>query len=166
MSKTSLWSALSFFLALTLTLWLLMRSMGVELGTAFEQWQQERATKNITGSLLLVGILGQWLLSLSRMVFKSKESAWLKIKGLHLITGALTLIVAFFHAWNLGFGMLFFLMLSFIFNSILSSIYTLKSEGVVFNKANMSYLLPTHIVLSVIVTFLSLMHWWLVMTFN
>ena len=166
MSKTSLWSALSFFFALTLTLWLLMRSMGVEFGTSFEQWQQERATKNITGSLLLAGILGQWLLSLSRMVFKSKERAWLKIKELHLITGALTLIVAFFHAWNLGFGMLFFLMLSFIFNSILSSIYTLKTEGVVFNKANMSYLLPTHIVLSVIVTFLSLMHWWLVMTFN
>ena len=166
MSKTSLWSALSFFLALTLTLWLLMRSMGVELGTAFEQWQQERATKNITGAVLLVCILGQWLLSLSRVVFKSKEMAWLKIKELHIITGALTLMVAFFHAWNLGFGMLFFLMLSFIFNSILSSIYTLKTEGVIFNQANMSYLLPTHIVLSVIVTFLSLMHWWLVMTFN
>jgi hypothetical protein len=140
--------------------------MGVEFGTSFEQWQQERVTKNITGAVLLTSILGQWLLSLSRVVFKSKEWAWLKIKELHLITGTLTLFVAFLHAWNLGFGMLFFLMIIFLANSIISSIYTWKSERMIFNKTNLSFLLPAHIVLSVIVTFLSLTHWWLVMTFN
>ena len=166
MSRTSFWSILSFALAFILTIWLSLKSLGMQFGTPLENWQQDRTFKNITGIIFLSLLLSQWILSISRTVYKTEGKAWLRIKEVHLMVGMLTLIIAFLHAWNLGFGMLFFLMGMFILNTLVSSVYTLKSEGVLLNNRNLHFLLPSHIIFSVAVTLLSLMHWWLVMTFN
>jgi len=166
MSRTSFWSILSFVLAFMLTIWLSLKSLGIQFGTTLEIWQQDRAYKNITGVIFLSLILSQWILSISRTIYKTNGEAWQRIKEVHLIVGMLTLIMAFLHAWNLGFGLLFFLMGLFILNTLVSSVYTLKSEGVLLKNIYLNFLLPGHIIFSVAITLLSLMHWWLVMTFN
>lgn len=166
MSRIRWYSTLSFWGSLLLSVWLMSRSMDLQWGSELLEWQKSRIVKNYTGALLLALILSQWLLSISRLVLKSKGKEWSVFRELHVAVGTLTVLLAFLHAASFGFGLLGFLSVFFLLNNIISSTYTLNSEGAWNVKFSSSMLLPIHIVFSVTVTFLSLMHWWLVMTFN
>ena len=166
MSRIKRYSTLSFWGSLLLSFWLMSRSMDLEWGGKLLEWQETRIVKNYTGAILLILILSQWALSISRLVLKSKGKEWGVFRELHVAVGTLTVLLAFLHAVSFGFGLLGFLSVFFLLNNMISSTYTLNAEGVWNIEFGSAMLLPIHIVFSVTVTFLSLMHWWLVMTFN
>jgi len=163
MKRNKLISILTIFICLCLTGWLILKTNNLYFGSSFEKWQELKYVKNCTGVILMVMILSQWILSSLRVNKKPGYNKWNFYRKLHLLVGLLTLFVAFLHAVNFGFGILFFLMLFFLINTIISALYAL---GIISLENIGKSLLPLHIIFSTVVTALSIFHWWIVMTYN
>jgi len=122
------------------------------------EWQAIEGYKRWSGLALFIFIAMQWLLTLVRI--RKKEKSSLRLLAFHRWTGALSPAVFFVHSARFGFGYLFILAVTFFFNFFLGLLNTnfIKSFG----QGVFKVWYVSHILGSVLITILALLHIWVV----
>ena len=122
-------------------------------------WQQRERYRLWTGFLLLAYIGIQWVLTLVRIV-RPGSTLGDRLVSFHRWLGAFTPLAFLLHASDLGFGYLLLLALTFFFNFCLGllNVRVIRQYGASAFRA----WFVTHVVASVLITALALLHLWVV----
>lgn len=124
--------------------------------------QQDEIYKRWSGLGVTIFILLQWVLTLCRLTFKSKSTDRLMV--IHKWMGALTPLLFFIHSMTWGYEITLVLAITFFFNFVLGllNVQAIKTAS----PKIYSIWFGTHILLSVIITFLTILHIWFVFYFE
>ncbi|WP_298502419.1 hypothetical protein [uncultured Maribacter sp.] len=122
---------------------------------ALQELQLQENYKRWSGLGVALLIVFQWLLTLSRVVKKFRQSA-MKMVVLHKWMGALSPVLFYIHSTKLGFGYLALLSYLFFANALLGYINldVIKSKGDLLFKGWMIF----HVAFSIIISILMCFH--------
>ena len=129
-----------------------------------ELLQGNQNFKRWSGLVLILLIIIQWSLSLGRIVYEIKDQTKLRIVNFHKWIGALAPVLFYLHSIKPGYGILFFLTTIFFLDLIggyLNYIHYFKS----ISRYYFLWLL-FHILLSVVVLIVALLHIWIVFSYK
>ncbi len=132
--------------------------------SCLELLQGDQSYKRWSGLVLFLLIMIQWSLSLGRIVYEIKDKTKLRIVNLHKWIGAFAPILFYLHSIKPGYGLLFFLTSLFFLDLIggyLNYIQHFKSSSTYY-----FLWLFFHILLSVVVLFVALLHIWIVFSYK
>lgn len=117
--------------------------------------QLNESYKRWSGVFLMVFILFQWLLTLTRVITRFKHISF-QLTGYHKKIGALSPLFFYVHAMEFGYGYLFMLSIIFFTNMLLGvvNLDIIKSHK---NWVFQSWMI-IHVALSVIITAIMLFH--------
>lgn len=119
------------------------------------QLQQEEMYNRWSGLFLVIFILFQWVLSLTRTVMKWKKYA-MNMQNIHKYVGALSPIFFYVHSMGMGYGYLMLLAYIFFSNTLLGyfNLDVLKNNSDALFKGWMI----THVALSLVVSIMMVFH--------
>jgi len=122
---------------------------------ALQELQLQENYKRWSGLGVALLIVFQWLLTLSRVIKKFRQSA-MKMVVLHKWMGALSPVLFYIHSTKLGFGYLALLSYLFFANALLGYINldVIKSKGDLLFKGWMIF----HVAFSIIISILMCFH--------
>lgn len=122
------------------------------------RFQNQDDVRLITGILLLLLLVSQWILTFARVILELNDHKLVKIKTWHKWTGAISPLFYLTHSIEPGYGMLFFLTIIFFSNHVIASVY---GKSAFWTRVFPVWLL-IHILLSVLITILVPYHIYLV----
>ena len=131
---------------------------------SLSELQENEQYKLWSGLFLFIVILSQWSLSFGRAILQLKYNSILKLIKWHKWIGVFAPIVYYFHSAHPGYGLL--LLLTIIFFTDLLTGY-LNDKSLLIKGSTLYYLwLVSHIILSVVVLGLTIVHIWIVFYFE
>lgn len=127
----------------------------------FVEMQEEDRYKLITGSLLFLLILSQWLLTYARVILELDRSKIQSLNNMHKYIGVFSPLFYFVHSCNPGYGLLLVLTIIFMTNHLWASIQGNSHFWIGFS----SIWILVHIFLSVMILIISIYHIYLSFAF-
>jgi ferredoxin-NADP reductase len=153
------WAKTGLYLAAAWCIWALLPSYDV-----WSEWQSSDAWRTITGLVLISLIAWQWCFP-----FLCARGGGVKARRLelwHRAIGALSPIALLLHQRDLAHGLLCSLSILFVANTVVGSFdKTCVSDGS-HRERFMQFWLPTHVVISCLITALSIWHVIMVVTYR
>ena len=124
------------------------------------QWQvqQEDVFRNWTGALLFAALLGQWCLSIGRLVYQRQGARWDAWVEVHQALAWSVPFLALLHSLHLGYGLLGALPLVLFTATVFGLWISLRKNG--------RRWLPYHLVFSALTLAGSLVHLWRVVFYR
>lgn len=85
---------------------LLVSTVLSQLGMVDWHWQESLVFRNWTGALLFTSLLGQWCLSIGRMIYQRQGARWDAWVEVHQALAWAVPFLAVLHSLQLGYGLL------------------------------------------------------------
>lgn len=126
--------------------------------------QGDNVYKKWSGFILLLFILFQWVLTFIRAIFKPSNQKKHLFLELHKWIGAISPLIFYLHSVKPGHALLLFLTIIFFTNSIIGLLNA--KNDLLKKKWVYNVYLSSHIILSISVLTLSIIHIWVVFKFN
>lgn len=121
-----------------------------QLGVISWPWQESSVFRNWTGALLFVSLLGQWCLSIGRVVYQRRGARWDAWVEVHQALAWAVPFLALLHSLQLGYGLLGALPLVLFAAAIFGLWISLRKNG--------RRWLPYHLIFSALTLAGSLVH--------